>query len=67
MRRKFFPVRLVRRWQRLPGEAMDASFLEVQGQVEQGSGPVGGIPARGGGWDKMSFIFPSSQNHSFIL
>lgn len=44
-------MRVVRSWQRLPGEAVDASSLAViQGQVECGLGqPVllGGSPAPG--------------------
>ena len=29
LRKKFFPVMVVRRWHRLPREVMDASFLET--------------------------------------
>ncbi|KFQ97675.1 hypothetical protein Y956_12738, partial [Nipponia nippon] len=29
IRKKFFPVRVVRRWNRLPREAVDAPSLEV--------------------------------------
>ncbi|KFW82855.1 hypothetical protein N305_06182, partial [Manacus vitellinus] len=29
IRKKFFPVRVVRHWHRLPGEAVDAPSLEV--------------------------------------
>ena len=53
VRRNFFPVRVVRHWNRLPGEAEDTPFLEVFNVMLQvGLGQpdiVGGIPAYGRG------------------
>ena len=49
MRKKFFTVRLVRHWNRLPREAVAAPFLAVfQPRLDRG-GLVEGVPAWGRG------------------
>jgi len=53
MRKKFFPVRVMKHWHRLPREAVAASLPgSVQGQVGWSSeqpGLVGDVPAHGRG------------------
>jgi len=50
IRKKLFPVRVVRHWDRLPREAVDAPCLEGRGQGQAGwgceqPGLAGGVPA----------------------
>ena len=74
VRGKFFTMRMVRSWNRLPREAVDAPSIPggVQGQVGWGPGQPGlvlnvevGGPACGrGGWRFVILEIPSNPGHS---
>ena len=72
IRKKLFPVRLLRHWHRVPREAVAApSPGSVQGQVGQRGlkqpALVESVPAHGWGWNWRSFQVPSNTNQSGIL
>jgi len=70
IRKKFFTMRAVRHWNRLPREAMDALSLEVlKAKLDGGATWSGGQCSCSwqGGWNQMIFKVPSNPNHSMIL
>jgi len=63
-RKKFFTLRVVRPWHRLPREAVAAPSLEVfKARLD------GGFEATPWqrGWNRMIFKVPSNPNHSMVL
>jgi len=65
---------VVRCWNRLPQEAVDATSLYVYSQVEQGPGQpdpvldlVAGTLPVAGDWNWMIVEVSSNSNHSMIL
>ena len=71
IRKKFFPMRVVRPWLRLPREAVAAPSLAVFKARLDGAlsnlvwWKVSLLMA--GGWNQMIFKVPSNPNHSMIL
>ena len=65
IRKKFFTVRVVRHWTRLPSEAVDAPSLpgDIQGQAGWGFDLVGGVPTYNGELE----LDDCNPNHSMIL
>ena len=71
IRKKFFLVRFMRHWNRLPRETVDASSLEAfKARLD---GAVSNLVLRevslpiAGGWNCMILNVPSNPNHSMIL
>ena len=69
--KKFFTVRLVRPWPRLPREAVAAPSLSgfkarLDGALSTLVWWKGSLPMAGG-WNEMIFKVPSNPNHSVIL
>ena len=63
IRNKFFTVRVVRPWHRLPREAVAAPSLEVfKARLD---GALSNPPWQGG-WNEMIFKVPSNPNHYVI-
>jgi len=67
--KKFFTIRVVRHWPRLPREAAAAPPWKCSRPGWTGQpGLVEGVPAHGGGrWNKMICKIPSNPNHPTIL
>ena len=70
VRRKFFPVRVVRHWHRLPSEAVDAPSLEaLKARLD---GALSNLVQREvflliqGGWNQVILKVSSNPNHSMI-
>jgi len=71
IRKKFFIMRVVRCWHRLPREAVDALFLAVlkarlDGALSNLVWWKVSLPMAGG-WNEKIFTVPSNANHSMIL
>jgi len=71
IRKKFFPMRVVKHWPRLPREAVAAPSLAVlKARLD---GALSNLVwwemslLMAGGWNQMSFKVPSNTNHSVIL
>jgi len=71
IRKRFFTVRVVKHWHRLPREAVAAPSLAVfKARMDGALSTLGwwkmSLPmARG--WNQMIFKVPSNPNHSMIL
>ena len=71
IRKKFFAMRVVRPWPRLPRGAVAAPSLAVLKARLDGAGSTLGwwklsLPMAGG-WNEMVYKVPSNPNHSVIL
>ena len=70
IRKKFFPVRVVKHRNRLPREAVDVPSLEAI--TSRLDGAVSSLVWRevslpiAGGWNEMIFKVPLNPNHSMI-
>jgi len=69
LRKKFFPVRVVRTWLQLPREAVAAPSLaglksRLDGALSALGWWKGSLPMV---WNQMIFKVPSNPNHSLIL
>jgi len=69
--RKFFTMRVVRPWPRLPREAVAAPSLAVcKARLDGALSTLGwwemSLPMAGG-WNRMIFMVPSNLSHSMIL
>ena len=71
IRKKFFLVRFMRHWNRLPRETVDAPSLEAfKARLD---GAVSNLVKRevslpiAGGWNYVILKVPSNPNHSMIL
>ena len=63
IRKKFLTVRVVRPWNRLPREAVDAPSLEAY--KAKLDGILENLTA--GGWTRRLLMAPSSPNHALVL
>jgi len=71
IRKKFFPMRAVRPWPRLPREAVAAPSLagfkaRLNGAWSTLGWGQGSLPIAGG-WNWVIYRVPSNPNHSMIL
>jgi len=71
IRKKFFPMRVVRPWPLLPRGAVAApSLAGLKARLDGALSNLGwwerSLPM-GGGWNEMSYKVPSDPNHSMIL
>jgi len=70
-KKKFFPMRVVKHWPRLPREAVAAPSLAVfKARLTGALSTLGWWKMSllmAGGWNQMSFKVPSNPNHSVIL
>jgi len=68
IRKKFFTVRVVRHWHRLPREAGDAPSLEaLKARLDGAVSSLGyGRCPYSRGWDYMILKVPSNPNHTTI-
>ena len=71
IRKKFFPMRVVRPWPRLPREAVAAPSLAMfKARLDGALSTLGWWEMSlltAGGWNEMIFKVPSNPNHSRIL
>ena len=71
IRKKFFTVRVLRPWHRLPREAVAAPSLEVfRARLDGALSNLGwwkGSPPVAGVWNWMIYTVPSNPNRSVIL
>jgi len=70
IRKKFFLMRVVRQWQRLPREAVAApSLAGFKARLDGALSTLGWweMCSRQGGWNQVIFKVPSNPNHSMIL
>ena len=71
IKKQFFTLRVVRHWNRLPGEAVAAPSLAVS--KARLDGALSNLVwwemslLMAGGWNQMSFKVPSNPTHSMIL
>jgi len=71
IRKKLFTMRVVKHWDRLPREAVDAPSLEVfKTRLDGALSNLGWWKMSllmAGGWNQMIFKVSSNPNHSMIL
>jgi len=72
MRKKFFPMRVVKHWLRLPREAVAApSLAGFKARLDGALSTLGwwemSLLMAEGGWNQMIFKVPSNPYHSMIL
>jgi len=68
--KKFFPMRVVKPWPRLPGEAVAApSLVGLEARLDGALSTLGWgkMSLLMAGWNKMIFKAPSNPNHAMIL
>jgi len=71
IRQKFFPMRVVRPWHRLPREAVAApSLAGLKARLDTALSTLGwwkGSLPMAGGWNWVSYKVPADPNQSVIL
>ena len=68
IRKRFFTVRVVRHWNRLPSKVVNVPSLEAfKARLDEALSLVKGVPAYSRGWNYMILRVPSNPNHSMIL